>query len=322
MSAGAAAAHAGAKDARLIEGFLEMIAAERGAARNTLDAYRRDLGDYAGHVAAGASTLLQADARVVRAYLAALESAGLKSSTAARRLSAVRQLHKFLYAEGHRQDDPTAVLTGPRRGRPLPKVLSIAEVDRLLAVASEGVAAERFDARLAAVRLTALLELLYATGLRVSELVALPADAIRPNTLMLAVKGKGGKERLVPLTDKAKAAVAAWRAMLADAWPDRRSPWLFPADSAAGFLPRQVLARDLKSLAGRAGIGADRVSPHVLRHAFASHLLQNGADLRIVQQLLGHADIATTQIYTHVLDERAKAMVRDLHPLADEDGED
>jgi integrase/recombinase XerD len=308
-----------ATDARLIDGFLEMIAAERGAARNTLEAYRRDLGDYAAHLARVGSGLLKADAAVLRSYLAALEAAGLAPATAARRLSAVRQLHKFLYAEGHRAEDPTAVLAGPKRGRPLPKVLSVKEVDRLLAAAREGVAEVEasFTGRLASARMAALLELLYATGMRVSELVALPAAAIRPNTLMLAVRGKGGKERLVPLTDAAKEAVAAWREMLAGV-RETPSPWLFPAESAAGHLPRQVFARDLKTVAGRAGVGADRVSPHVLRHAFASHLLQNGADLRVVQQLLGHADVATTQIYTHVLDERAKAMVRDLHPLADD----
>jgi integrase/recombinase XerD len=308
-----------AADARLIDGFLEMIAAERGAARNTLEAYRRDVADYAAHLAGAGSSLLAADAAVLRGYLAALDAAGLKPATAARRLSAVRQLHKFLYAEGHRGEDPTAVLTGPKRGRPLPKVLSVKEVDHLLSAAREGAAAmdAPFGQRLASARMTALLELLYATGMRVSELVALPAAAIRPNTLMLAVRGKGGKERLVPLTDAAKDAVAAWREMLAGVQA-QPSPWLFPAESAAGHLPRQVFARDLKAVAGRAGVGADRVSPHVLRHAFASHLLQNGADLRVVQQLLGHADVATTQIYTHVLDERAKAMVRDLHPLADD----
>jgi integrase/recombinase XerD len=308
------------QDMRLIGQFLEMIAAERGAARNTLDAYRRDLTDYAGHLGQAGATMLSANSTVLRTYLAALNDAGLKPATAARRLSAVRQLHKFLYAEGHRTDDPAAVLTGPKRGRPLPKVLSIKEVDRLLAAAREGAddPARPFAERLLTRRMTALLELLYATGLRVSELVALPALAIKPGTLMLAVRGKGGKERLVPLTDAAKDAVAAWRAMAGEARPDLKSPWLFPADSAAGFLPRQVFARDLKTVAALAGLGADRVSPHVLRHAFASHLLQNGADLRVVQQLLGHADVATTQIYTHVLDERAKAMVRDLHPLADE----
>ncbi len=315
-----------ATDPRLIASFLDMIAAERGAARNTLDAYARDLADYREFLA-GRGGILKAGAEDVRAYLADLDGRGLKPASAARRLSAVRQLHRFLYAESHRTDDPTAAISGPKRGRPLPKVLSIAEVDRLLATAAEGAEGDgepSFASRFAAARMAALLELLYATGMRVSELVALPAGAIRPNTLMLAVRGKGGKERLVPLTEAAKAAVARWREMLkgvtqAGDNPSPPSPWLFPAEGASGYLSRQVFARDLKTVAARAGIAPERVSPHVLRHAFASHLLQNGADLRVVQQLLGHADVATTQIYTHVLDERAKAMVRDLHPLADED---
>ncbi len=317
-----------AADQRLIASFLDMIAAERGAAGNTLDAYARDLADYCGFLGARGGGVLKAGAEDVRAYLEDLDARGLKPASAARRLSAVRQLHRFLYAENHRGDDPTVAIAGPKRGRPLPKVLSIAEVDRLLSAAAEGAAAgdgePSFASRFAATRMAALLELLYATGMRVSELVALPAGAIRPNTLMLTVKGKGGKERLVPLTEAAKAAVARWRAMLRDVTeagdrPPPASSWLFPAEGASGHLSRQVFARDLKSVAARAGIAPERVSPHVLRHAFASHLLQNGADLRIVQQLLGHADVATTQIYTHVLDERAKAMVRDLHPLADED---
>ncbi len=317
-----------AADQRLIASFLDMIAAERGAAGNTLDAYARDLADYGGFLGSRGGGVLKAGAEDVRAYLADLDARGLKPASAARRLSAVRQLHRFLYAENYRGDDPTVAIAGPKRGRPLPKVLSIAEVDRLLSAAAEGAAAgddePSFASRFAATRMAALLELLYATGMRVSELVALPAGAIRPNTLMLTVKGKGGKERLVPLTEAAKAAVACWREMLksvteAGDRPSPASPWLFPAEGASGHLSRQVFARDLKSVAARAGIAPERVSPHVLRHAFASHLLQNGADLRIVQQLLGHADVATTQIYTHVLDERAKAMVRDLHPLADED---
>jgi integrase/recombinase XerD len=308
-------------DSRHIAAFLDMIAAERGAAKNTLDAYSRDLADYRGFLGECGKTLTDASTVEVRAYLADLDSRGFQSTSAARRLSAVRQLHKFLYGEGHRGDDPTTVINGPRRGRPLPKVLTIAEVDTLLATASEGIAdlQRPFRDRLAAARMTALLELLYATGMRVSELVALPANAIRSNTPMLMIKGKGGKERLVPLTEAARKATGVWREMLAGITSAKPSPWLFPADSADGYLPRQVFARDLKTLAGYSGISADRVSPHVLRHAFASHLLQNGADLRVVQQLLGHSDIATTQIYTHVLDERAKAMVRDLHPLTDED---
>jgi integrase/recombinase XerD len=310
-----------APDGRLVSAFLEMIAAERGAAKNTLEAYSRDLADYRAFLGGRTRNLADAVTDDVRAYLADLSGRGFQASSAARRLSALRQLHKFLYAEGYRGDDPTTVISGPKQGRGLPKVLSIAEVDRLLSTASEGVGDGKrpFRDRLASARMSALLELLYATGLRVSELMALPANAIRANTLMLTIKGKGGKERLVPLTDAAKTAVARWREILATIEGEKPSPWLFPADSATGFLPRQVFARDLKMVAGLAGVGADRVSPHVLRHAFASHLLQNGADLRIVQQLLGHADVATTQIYTHVLDERAKAMVRDLHPLTDEE---
>lgn len=309
-----------ADDRKLAAAFLEMLAAERGAAKNTLESYARDLADYAAFLRARGRDALTAGTADVRGYMADLEAQGFKETSAARRLSAIRQLHRFLYAENHRSDDPTTVIAGPRRGRPLPKVLSMAEVDRLLSAVAEGIedGSRPFVDRCNAARMAALLELLYATGLRVSELVALSANAIRPNTRMLVIKGKGGKERLVPLTDAAKAAVARWRELLAKTTDSKPSPWLFPSDSAAGYLPRQVFARDLKAVAGYAGIGADRVSPHVLRHAFASHLLQNGADLRIVQQLLGHADIATTQIYTHVLDERAKAMVRDLHPLTDE----
>ncbi len=310
---------AAARDTRLIQSFLDMMAAERGAARNTLEAYRRDLAAYADAVAARGAALETVGAETIREHLAALAAEGLSAATAARRLSAIRQLHKFLYAEGQRADDPTTILTGPKRGRPLPKTLSVAEVDRLLATAATPAdGAPAFAGRLAALRLSALLELLYATGLRVSELIALPANGVRPGAPMLAVRGKGGKERLVPLTDAARRAVAAWLDASRAVRPENKaSQWLFPSDGAAGHLSRQVFARDLKTVAARAGIGADRVSPHVLRHAFASHLLQNGADLRVVQQLLGHSDVATTQIYTHVLDERAKAMVRDLHPLAD-----
>jgi integrase/recombinase XerD len=309
------------KNHRIVDSFLEMIAAERGAARNTLEAYQRDLADYQQFLGACGTSFLEAQSKDVRAYLIDLETRGFQASSAARRLSALKQLHRFLYAESIRTDDPTTVLSGPKRGRPLPKVLSIADVDLLLATASEGISnAERpFKERLMAARMAALLELLYATGMRVSELVCLPANAISAQTQMMVIRGKGNKERLVPLTEAARRAVAAWREILGKIQAEKPSPWLFPADSAAGHLPRQVFARDLKTVAGFAGISPDRVSPHVLRHAFASHLLQNGADLRVVQQLLGHADIATTQIYTHVLDERAKAMVRDLHPLADKD---
>jgi integrase/recombinase XerD len=293
-----------------------MLAAERGASKNTLDAYRRDLQDYLDYLQEEALTPLTATARTVRGFMASLEERGLKASSAARRLSAVRQFHKFLYAEGGAAADPTAAVAAPKRGRQLPKVLSVDEVDRLIGTAHDG--ANRAEAspgeRLRAARMACLLELLYATGLRVSELVALPRTAARSRERFLVVRGKGGKERLVPLTQAARDAAEAYLALLEkqEAAP---APWLFPADSATGFLTRQAFARDLKTAAASAGLRADRVSPHVLRHAFASHLLQNGADLRIVQELLGHSDISTTQIYTHVLDERLKTMVRDLHPL-------
>lgn len=297
-----------------MDAFLDMLEAERGAARNTVEAYRRDLADYAENVDGG---VLGADADAIRAWIAGLASRELKASSAARRLSAVRQLHKFLYGEGLRADDPTVALAGPKRSRPLPKTLGIDDVDRLLAVAAEGIddAARPAGERLRAARMTALLETLYATGLRVSELVALPASTARLRERLIVVRGKGGKERLVPLNDRARAAIARY-GELRDAQRQSRSPFLFPADSESGHLTRQAFARDLKACAAAAGLRGD-VSPHVLRHAFASHLLHNGADLRVVQQLLGHADISTTQIYTHVLDERLKSLVRDLHPLAD-----
>ncbi|WP_336487986.1 site-specific tyrosine recombinase XerD [Methylobacterium nigriterrae] len=297
--------------------YLDMLAAERGAARNTLEAYRRDLDDYLAHLSEEGIDPAEVEVGTLRAYMAGLETRGLKSSSAARRLSCIRGFHKFLYAEGMAGTDPSAPVAGPRRGRVLPKVLSVAEVDRLLGVARERVTSaadvqapgEPVRAR----RMLCLIELLYATGLRVSELIALPRTAASTRERFLVVRGKGGRERLVPLTELARAAM---REHLAASPSD--SPWLFPSDSESGHLTRQAFARDLKTAAAAAGIRPDRVSPHVLRHAFASHLLQNGADLRIVQELLGHADISTTQIYTHVLDERLKGMVRDLHPLMDD----
>jgi integrase/recombinase XerD len=305
---------------RQVRAFLAMIAAERGGSRNTLDAYGRDLADYLDHLAGCGRGPQDAGVGDIRDYLQALAARGFKGTTIARRLSALRQFHGFLYTEGMRPDDPTVTLEGPRRGKPLPKVMSTADVDRLLdQVAAEAVAAEGAGrAPLDALRLAALVELLYATGLRVSELVALPAQSLARAREGMIVKGKGGKERLVFLTEGARAAVQRYRAVLEASGEHKGSKFLFPARSDLGHLPRQVFARDLKRLAGAAGLKAEALSPHVLRHAFATHLLQNGADLRIVQQLLGHADIATTQIYTHVLDDRARAMVRDLHPLNDE----
>jgi len=306
-------------DDALIELFLDMLAAERGAGENTLSAYRNDLADLSAHLRAAGTDIAEASTDDLRGFLASLAERGFKASSLARRLSAVRQLYRFLYAEGKRGDDPAAVLEGPKRGRTLPKVLSIAEVDRLLAQARRAAddATQSPAQRLRAMRLLCLLETVYATGLRVSELVALPASAARRDQRMLVVRGKGGKERLVPLNQAAKRAMAEYLALREGAERETPAQWLFPSFGESGHLTRQHFARELKTLSAACGIRADRLSPHVLRHAFASHLLHNGADLRVVQTLLGHADISTTQIYTHVLEERLKTLVRDLHPLAD-----
>ena len=303
-----------------LDAFLDMLAAERGAARNTQDSYRRDLTDYSAFLASRDADALSASGDDLRAYVASLAQRSLSSATVARRVSALRQFHKFLFVEKMRADDPAATLEGPRKPRRAPGVMSVAEVDRLLAVSREGLddAKRPLRERLRAARLYALLETLYATGLRVSELVSLPKSAARVREAFIVVRGKGGRERLTPLTARAKKALADYRDLLEASAPVLAAgTFLFPADSDSGHLTRQAFARDLKALAGAAGLSAAQVHPHALRHAFASHLLQNGADLRIVQELLGHADISTTQIYTHVLDERMRAMVRDLHPLTD-----
>jgi integrase/recombinase XerD len=308
-----------ASDEALVELFLDMLAAERGAGKNTLDAYRNDLADLTTHLRTAGKNISGADTDDLRRFLSGLAERGFKTSSLARRLSAVRQLYRFLYAEGKRADDPAAVLEGPKRGRSLPKVLSIKEVDGLLAQArgemEDGKAPPA--QRLRAARLLCLLEVVYATGLRVSELVTLPAASARRDQRMLVVRGKGGKERLVPLNQAAKRAMADYLKLRAGSERDAPSKWLFPSFGEQGHLTRQHFARELKTLGAASGIAPTRLSPHVLRHAFASHLLHNGADLRVVQTLLGHADISTTQIYTHVLEERLKALVRDLHPLAD-----
>jgi integrase/recombinase XerD len=304
-----------------IELYLDMLAAERGAAANTLAAYRRDLEDFSADLAANKCRIADAESDDLRAHLARLEKRGLAASSVARRLSAIRQFYRFLYSEGHRGDDPAAAMQGPKRGRALPKVLSIKQVDALLSQARAGLEAPSPPERLRAARLACLLEVLYATGLRVSELVALPATAAQPKQQMLLIRGKGGRERIVPLNAAAKRAMTDYLRLLDEAQKHGpkpgRSKWLFPSFGESGHLSRQHFARDLKSLAAAAGLRPAQVSPHVLRHAFASHLLHNGADLRVVQTLLGHADISTTQIYTHVLEERLKSLVRDLHPLAD-----
>lgn len=290
-----------------------MMVVERGAARNTIEAYRRDLEHFGDHVHARKTRPEDADASALRGYFDELAAAGMSPRTAARRLSALKQFFRFLFAEGVRADDPSATIDTPRPGRPLPKYLSEDEVTRLLQAASE-----RKNAN--GLRLAALLEVLYATGLRVSELVGLPVSAITRDGRMLIVLGKGGKERMVPLTEPATLAVQAYLCVrdgyLTGAASRLGSPWLFPSRSSEGHLTRVRFGQLLKELAVEAGLSPARVSPHVLRHSFASHLLAHGADLRSLQQMLGHADISTTQIYTHVLDERLRALVDTAHPLA------
>jgi integrase/recombinase XerD len=305
--------HSKPPDSKLTGLFLDMLAAEQGAGQNTLDAYRRDLADFSEFLAARGEVLAGAETQALRDYLADLDARGFKTSTVARRLSAIRHLYRFLLNERIRGDDPAAILSGPKRGRGLPKVLSIADVDRLLARAkasSEALATSPLQ-RLRAMRLYCLLEVLYATGLRVSELVALPLSASRSDARMIIVRGKGNKERLVPLNEASRRAMADYLAAMEALRRTRKgaaeSKWLFPSFGESGHLTRQHFARDLKELTASAGLAPRLVSPHVLRHAFASHLLHNGADLRIVQTLLGHTDISTTQIYTHVVEERLKS---------------
>ena len=304
------------RDSLLIEGFLEMMSAERGAALNTLEAYRRDLDDSLLFLAGKGTTLFSATSDDIRSAMQDLAERDFAASSQARHLSSLRQFYQFLYAENHRGDDPTGILDTPKRQRSLPKVLGADEVGHMLDLAEQEAQAEPPTAS-AAKRLHAMVETLYATGLRVSELVALPVTAARADRQYIMLKGKGGKERIVPLSGKSKIALAIWLKVRALDPSASNSPWLFPAKSDTGYIARQVFARELKSLGSRAGISSNLLSPHVMRHAFASHLLQNGADLRVVQELLGHADIATTQIYTHVLSERLQKLVEDHHPLAD-----
>ncbi len=293
-----------------------MLAAERGAAENTLQSYRRDLEDFSDFL--GRKQPAKASADDVSGYMSDLTARGFAASSQARRLSALKQYFKFLYAEGMRGDDPTRTLSSPKKRQSLPKVLSLEDVDRLIGAAQAETEKEQKSgaARLRAHRLYTLLEVLYATGLRVSELVALPVSAALRDARLIEIKGKGGKERLVPLSRAAQAAMKDYVALRSAEGAYEGSPWLFPSHGESGHFTRQAFARDLKALASSAGIDHSKISPHVLRHAFASHLLQNGADLRVVQQLLGHADISTTQIYTHVLDERLRDLVESAHPLA------
>jgi integrase/recombinase XerD len=288
---------------RHVEAFLEMLAAERGAARNTLAAYAGDLALFAAHAATRGEAPAAASAETLQGFVRAQAKAGAAPRTLARRRSALRQFFRFLAAEGVRGDDPSASLDPPRLPRSLPKYLSEQEVDALLAAAGRRAGRSGLLA-------VAALEILYATGLRVSELLALPRAALASDAALLLVRGKGGRERVVPLSEAAKRAAAA----LAAAGP-ARGPHLFAGRGRAA-MTRQVFARLLKQVALAAGIEPRRVSPHVLRHSFASHMLARGADLRSLQLLLGHADIATTQIYTHVLAERLARLVEAHHPLA------
>jgi len=290
-----------------------MMAAERGAAPNTLEAYSRDLADFAAFSERRRQPIEAADTKSIRDYLAGLRGRGRTPATAARRLSVLRQFFEFLFAEGIRDDDPAAGIDAPRLGRPLPKYLDEAEVEALLRAAGEACA----EGNASGLRIRALVEVLYATGLRVSELCGLPLAAIARDGQMLLVRGKGGKERMVPLGDPARDSVGAYLVVREGFIPSGKySAFLFPSASQAGHISRSLVANKLKELATSAGIDPTQVSPHVLRHSFASHLLAHGADLRSLQQMLGHADISTTQIYTHVLEQRLKHLVERSHPLA------
>jgi integrase/recombinase XerD len=313
-------AMAAADQRQHVETFLHMLAAERGAAPNTLEAYRRDLEDFLAFLERRACALVETRQAEIGAYLRSLSEGGLAPTSRARRLSAIRQLFKFLLAEGTIAEDPAHGLAGPKRNRALPKTLSVAEVDRLIEAARRRTSRAKGRDYVRALRLYALLETLYATGLRVTELVTLPRAVLAGDGRVLTIKGKGGRERIVPLTPAARAALDRYLNVGREAEdgvaPLLETKWLFASRSAEGHLTRQRLGQDLKALAEEAGLDPERVSPHVLRHAFASHLLDRGADLRSVQQLLGHADISTTQIYTHVLEERLKQLVLEHHPLA------
>jgi integrase/recombinase XerD len=299
------------KGAAWAEAFLEMMSVERAAAKNTLAAYGRDLADARTFLAGRGRDLADASAEEIEAYFADLGVRGLSAATAARRRAAVRQFYRFVLAEGWRTDDPSRRVEAPKKGRPLPKVLSREEIDRLIAAAGARDGAQ-------GLRLGCMVELAYASGLRISELTGLTLAALARDPAYLIVMGKGGKERLAPLNDTARAAVKAYLEVRPRFLPkgDKANPWLFPSRGAGGRLTPRRFAQLLDEAAADAGIDPARVSPHVLRHAFATHLLEGGADLRVVQTLLGHADIATTQIYTHVAGDRLREVVETKHPLA------
>lgn len=305
---------------RHLVAFLDMLAAERGASQNTLDAYRRDLAAFLDALDTTATELSDVRPEHITAHLKDLGSRQLSPATRARRLSAIRQLFKFLCLEEVVDDDPSANFKGPKQARKLPTTLSVGEVDRLIDAARARIDGRSGRDLVRALRLHALIEMLYATGMRVTELLTLPRTILVGDGRVLTIKGKGGRERLVPLNNGARAALERFLTVGTHGEPGvapmLTTRWLFPSRSAEGHVTRQRFAQELKDLARDAGIDPERVSPHVLRHAFASHLLDRGADLRAVQQLLGHADISTTEIYTHVLEERLKQLVFEHHPLA------
>jgi len=313
---------AGTKNAKALDDselalFLDMLMAERGAAAHTIDAYTRDISDFLAFLAAKKSSAAKASADDVRAYLESLAGRGLAPTSRARKLSAIRQFFRFLLGEGLRADDPTSAIDSPKLGRPLPKILSLSEVETLIETAKLACDTSAEGApRRRALRLYGLLETLYASGLRVSELIALPRNVLAADDRVLTITGKGGRERLVPLNEAARGALAAHLVVLEGDEGLAASSWLFPTGDGRQHITRQRLGQELKGLALAANLDPARVSPHVLRHAFASHLLERGADLRTVQQLLGHADISTTQIYTHVIEERLRRLVEQHHPLA------
>jgi integrase/recombinase XerD len=297
------------KGCHLIEAFLEMQSAERGAAKNTIDAYRRDLTDFAGAMRKAGVQLDKASKADITAHLVKL-AANASPATQARHLSSIRQFHRFLVSDGVRSDDPSAAIEGPKRSRPLPKTISEPDIGKLMGAAQ---AKQSPDG----VRLWCIVELLYASGLRISELVTLPLTALNPMRRTIMVKGKGGKERLVPLHDQAMAAVEAYlKVRPAFLKTNEKSLWAFPSRGAEGHLTRRRVGQLLATLGIRSGAQVKNLSPHKFRHAFATHLLTHGADLRSVQTMLGHSDISTTQIYTHVEEARLKTLVNEKHPLA------
>ncbi|EBA08686.1 tyrosine recombinase [Sagittula stellata] len=298
--------------------FLEAMAAERGAAANTLAAYQRDLTHVADWLTDHALDFATAQKKDVESYLIDCDTLGLSRATRARRLSAIKQIYRFAFEEGLREDNPAVQIAGPGREKRLPKTLSVEQVDRLLDAAANHGRTEADRARNAC-----LMQVLYATGMRVTELVSLPVSAARGDPRMLLIRGKGGKERMVPLSPPAREALTAWLSARDAAASEAQaatgavpSPFLFPSHGKAGHLTRHAFYMLIKEFALEAGVPPSEVTPHTLRHAFATHLLANGADLRAIQTLLGHADVATTEIYTHVLEERLRDLVLDHHPLA------